>query len=276
MPMERVYAIGDGLSRVSGLLGAPLAAVVIVLIGASKLLWLDGASFVISALLIGAVVAPTPIVNGTKEGEEASPGKLLDGLRFILHNRLLLAMIITATITNLLDAALFSVALPVYARQIWGSVLPIGILSATFGGCAFLSTLIFGGIGHRLPRRMTFALCFIAIGVRFWALALRLPLPMLIGVYTLNGLAVGPINPIAMTVEQEAIPVEMRARVFGAAAAGYLAGIPIGGLVGGYLIGWLGLLPALFTMAACYLLVTSSLLINPALKDMQKPLAIAE
>ncbi len=276
MPMERVNAIGDGLSRVSGLLGAPLAAVLIVLIGASNLLWLDGASFFISALLIGAVVAPTPIVNGTKEGEEASPGKLLDGLRFILHNRLLLAMIITATITNLLDAALFSVALPVYARQIWGSVLPIGILSATFGGCAFLSTLIFGAIGHRLPRRMTFALCFIAIGVRFWALALRLPLPMLIGVYTLNGLAVGPINPIAMTVEQEAIPVEMRARVFGAAAAGYLAGIPIGGLVGGYLIGWLGLLPALFTMAACYLLVTSSLLINPALKDMQKPLAIAE
>jgi MFS family permease len=270
MRMERVNAIGDGLIRVSGLLGTPLAAVMIVLVGTSNLLWLDAASFFISALLIGILVPRTPIVNITKEGEETSPGILLVGVRFILHNRLLLSMIVTSMITNLLDAALFSVAIPVYARQIWGSVLPIGAVSAAFGGCAFISTLIFGAIGHRLPRRMTFALCYIAIGIRFWALALRLPIPALIGIYVFNGLAVGPINPIAMTVEQEAIPAEMRARVFGASAAGYLAGIPIGGLVGGFLIGWIGLLPALFAMGACYLLVTSSLLINPALKDMRR------
>lgn len=270
MRMERVNSIGDGLIRVSGLLGTPLAALLIVLVSASNLLWLDAASFFISALLIGINVPRTPVLSIAKEGEQPSPGRLSDGLRFILHNRLLLSMITTSMITNLLDAALFSVALPVYARQIWGSVLPIGALSAAFGGCAFLSTLIFGAIGHRLPRRMTFTLCYIAIGVRFWALALRLPLPALIGIYAFNGLAVGPINPIAMTVEQEAIPVDMRARVFGASAAGYLAGIPIGGLVGGFLTGWIGLLPALFAMGACYLAVTSSLLINPALKDMRK------
>ncbi|MDQ6661822.1 MAG: MFS transporter, partial [Chloroflexota bacterium] len=274
MRMERVNAIGDGLSRVSGLLGAPLAVVLIVLIGASNLLWLDAASFLISALLIGLVVSPTPPTASMKEGTGESPGALRDGIHFILHNRLLLALIMTTTITNLLDNALFSVALPVYARQIWGSVLPIGILSATFGGCAFLSTLLFGAFGHRLPRRMTFSLCFIAIGVRFWALAFQLPFPLLIAIYVLNGLAVGPINPIASTVEQEVIPGDMRARVFGAAAAGSLAGIPIGGLVGGYLIAWIGLLPALFAMGACYLLVTSSLLINPALKDMKRQPAV--
>ena len=158
--------------------------------------------------------------------------------------------------------------MPVYAKQIWGSVLPIGLLSGTFGGCAFLSTVLFGIFGHRLPRRMTFALCYIAIGVRFWALAFRLPLPALVPIYAFNGLAVGPLNPIGMTVEQEITPVEMRARVFGATSAGYLAGIPLGGLVGGYLINWIGLLPALFTMGATYLMVTSSLLVNPALKDM--------
>ena len=65
-------------------------------------------------------------------------------------------------------------------------------------------------------------------------------------------------------------PVRMRARVFGAATAGYLAGIPLGGLVGGYLINGIGLLPALFAMGVCYLLVTSSLLVNPALKDMRR------
>ena len=270
LPMERVNAIGDGMSRVSGLLGVPLAAVLIVFIGASNLLWLDGASFFISALLIGLIVPGTPKRKEIEEGVEQSPSSMLDGLRFILHNRLLLAMIGTSTITNLLDSALFSVALPVYAKQIWGSVLPIGLLSGIFGGCAFLSTVLFGVFGHRLPRRMTFALCFIAIGIRFWGLALRLPIPALMGIYVFNGLMVGPLNPIGTTVEQEVTPVKMRARVFGTTTAGYLAGIPLGGLVGGFLINGIGLIPALFTMAGCYLFVTSSLLVNPAMKDMRR------
>src|SRR5581483_3090050 len=59
MRLEQVNAIGDGSMRVSGFLGAPLAAVLIVLIGASNLLWLDAASFFVSALLIGLIVPPT-------------------------------------------------------------------------------------------------------------------------------------------------------------------------------------------------------------------------
>jgi len=270
LPLERVNAIGDGMNRVSGLLGVPLAAVLIVFIGASNLLWLDAVSFFVSALLIGLIVPVPAVRKEIEEGVEQVAGSMLDGLRFILHNRLLLAMISTITITNLLDSALFSVALPVYAKQIWGSVLPIGLLSGIFGGCAFLSTVLFGTFGHRLPRRMTFALCFIAIGIRFWGLALRLPIPALAVLYAFNGLMVGPINPIGTTVEQEVTPVKMRARVFGATTAGYLAGIPLGGLVGGFLINGIGLLPALFAMGGCYLLVTSSLLINPALKDMRR------
>lgn len=269
LPMERVNSIGDGLIRVSGLLGSPLAAVLIVLIGTSNLLWLDAASFFLSALLIGLAV-PSTLQPTKKEHEETAPGNIFDGLRFILQHRVLSAILTTAMITNLLDSALFAVAMPVYAKLVWGSVLPIGFLSATFGGCAFLSTMLFGIFGHRLPRRMTLILCFIAIGVRFWALALRLPLPMLFAVYAFNGLAVGPINPIATTVEQEIIPENMRARVFGTSMAGSLAGVPLGGLLCGFAIAWIGLIPALFAMGGCYLLATGSLLFKPSLKEMEK------
>jgi MFS family permease len=265
--MERVNALGDGMIRVSGLLGLPLAAVLIVLMGASNLLWLDAASFFISAVLIGLAVPRTPSAT-LIAGQDVSAGSLQQSLRFVTQNRVLRAMIAVPLVTNLLDSAFFSVVQPVYASQIWRSVLPIGLLSATFGGCAFLSTLLFGIFGHHLPRRITFALCFIAIGMRFWALGLLLPLPVLVLIYALSGLVVGPINPIGMTVMQEIIPSEMRARVLGAVSAGYMGGIPLGGLLCGYLITWIGLLPTLFTMAVIYLLATSSLLINPALKAM--------
>lgn len=270
MQMERVNAIGDGLSRVSGLLGAPLAALLIVLIGASSLLWLDAVSFFISALLIGLVVPATPIVTSITKSQEHPFNTIFDGLRFIFHHRLARALILTIMITNLLDGAMYLVVVPAYARQFWGNVLPIGLLSATFGGCAFLGTLLFGVWGQHLPRRMTFALCFMAIGMYFWALAFRLPIPVLVVIYAVQGLMVGPVNPIAMTVQQEIVPPGMRARVFGAASAGYLAGVPLGGLVSGYLIAGIGLIPTLFVMAVCYLVATGSLLINPALKAMQK------
>lgn len=276
MQMERVNAIADGLSRVSGLLGAPLAALLIVFIGASNLLWLDAASFFISALLIGVVVPATPAVISIAKSQERLFNTVFDGLRFILHNRLLRALILTITITNLLDGAMYLVVVPAYAKQFWGNVLPIGLLSATFGGCAFLGTILFGIWGKRLPRRITFALCFMTVSMYFWALAFRLPIPVLVVIYAVQGLMVGPLNPIGMTVQQEIVPPERRARVFGAASAGYLAGVPLGGLVSGYLITGIGLIPTLLVMGTCYLVATGSLLINPALKDMQKALVMPD
>ncbi|GCE14775.1 MFS transporter [Tengunoibacter tsumagoiensis] len=274
MRMERVNAVGDGLVRVSGLLGAPLAALLIVAIGANNLLWLDAISFFLSALLIGIAVPATMAVPTHAESGD-NTGSLKQGLSFLLHNPVLRSMIPVSLTTNLLDAALFSVALPVYANQIWQNILPIGLLSATFGGCAFVSTLLFGFFGHRLPRRLTYGLCFMAIGLRFWALGLQVPLPILFVIYAFSGLVVGPLNPIAMTIEQEIIPPKLRARVLGVAGAGYLGGIPIGGLLCGYVITWIGLIPTLFTMGLIYLLVTGSLLINPALKGMNRSISLS-
>lgn len=79
-----------------------------------------------SALLISLFVSSTPIASHSEEETKVSIDVLTDGLRFILRNRLLFSLIAVSTITNLLDAALFSVGLPVYAKHIWGSVLPIG------------------------------------------------------------------------------------------------------------------------------------------------------
>src|ERR1019366_4765004 len=49
MRLERANAFSDGISRIAGLIGAPLAGVLIALIGTSNLLWIDGISFALSA-----------------------------------------------------------------------------------------------------------------------------------------------------------------------------------------------------------------------------------
>ena len=67
MRLERANAFSDGLIRVSGLIGAPLTGVLIAVIGTSNVLWLDAASFAISALLIGAFVPATATMIKAEE-----------------------------------------------------------------------------------------------------------------------------------------------------------------------------------------------------------------
>ena len=191
-------------------------------------------------------------------------------MRFILRTPLILALTLTVTITNLLDQANFAVVYPAYVRQFFGSAIVLGVLVAAVGGAAFASTLIFGSIGHRLPRRLNFGVCFILASLRFGVMALVPPLFVLIISNIITGLAVGPLNPIMSTVEQEQVPQEMRARVFGTTSAGAMLGIPLGGFAGGFLVQAAGIQPTLLILGACYLLTTASLLVNPALRTMDK------
>jgi MFS family permease len=173
-------------------------------------------------------------------------------------------------ITELLDAADSTVIMPVYVKQVFDNPIVLGLLWGVFGGMAFLGTITFGAIGHRLPRRLTFSLCFMLLGLRFWSMAFYLPLWALIGIFALAGLAAGPLNPLILTVQQQLIPAQMRARILSIVSAGYMAGTPLGGLLGGGLITWIGLTPSLFLMAVCYLLATGSLLVNPGLRDLDQ------
>jgi MFS family permease len=268
MRLERANSFYDGIGRVAGLIGAPLAGVLIAVIGTSSLLWLDAASFAISALLIGIAVPFQSGRQATKD-ENSYFGALREGVRFIRHDALVLSFVVVILITNLIDAAFFSVVEPVYIKHIFNSVLPLALITATMGGAAFVGTLLFSIVGHRLPRRLTCIIGYTVGGaLRFW-IFLYLPiLPVLIGWHVIAGLGIAVVNPIIGTVMQERLPAEMRARVFGAMGAGMLAGIPLGTFLSGYVVAWIGLQTTLLIMGILYLVTTLSLLINPALKVM--------
>jgi MFS family permease len=272
MPLERANALTDGVSRVARFLGAPLAGILIAVIGTSNLLWFDGASFALSALLIGLAV-PATARQVKAAGERRYLATLWEGVRFIQRDALIGAIMGTVMITNLLDAAWSSVVGPAYIKSIFHSALPFGLLVAALGGAAFVGTLIFSVIGHRLPRRLTFGIGYTVGGaLRFWVFLVPI-LPVLITWQIVAGLAIAPINPLIDTIIQERIPAEMRARVFGTINAGVLAGIPLGTVVSGYLAAWIGLQMTLIVIGTVYLATTLSLLLNPALRKMEKPIA---
>jgi predicted MFS family arabinose efflux permease len=155
MPIERANAADRSIARLGPLVGAPLAGVLIALVGASNVLFVDAVTFSVSAALValGVPSAASADAEAEAEGARGYLSELLEGLRFVRTNTLILSMILVAMVTNFLDVPLAQVILPVYANTIYGSAPSLGVILGAFGGGIFAGTLLFGAVGHRLPRR---------------------------------------------------------------------------------------------------------------------------
>jgi MFS family permease len=173
----------------------------------------------------------------------------------------------TVMITNMLDAAMGSVLMPVYVDRLYGNPTVLGLMSGIFGGAAFLCALALGTRGFPKARRLTFSFAFIVVGLRFWLMALQPTLPVLFIGYAIIGLAAGVLNPLIGVIEFERIPPNMRARVFGVSTAGAFLGMPLGG-ASGVLVDRLGLIPTMVILGGVYMATTASLLVNPAIREM--------
>jgi MFS family permease len=85
------------------------------------------------------------------------------------------------------------------------------------------------------------------------------------------GLAAGPINPIISTVVLERVPRSMRGRVNGTITSGAWVAIPAGMLIAGFASEEFGVISAIVAIASAYLLVTVSIFLNPAMREMDRP-----
>lgn len=253
-PLERVTGLHDTVNRAGGLIGAPLAGVLIGLVGAPTVLVVDAATFAAAALIIAASAPAGP----------SSPGdpvaywrRLRDGLSFLRQEPLLLRIALLVLVTNLLDQAFGAVLLPVWSKEGGYGALGVGLTAGALGVGATASALVTARAGPRLDRRRCILLGFLVAGAPRWFVAAAgVPLGGLVAVSLLAGLAAGVLNPVIAAVELERIPAGLRARVLSASLAVSYAGIPLGGLVGGWLVPQIGLHPTLAFGGLTYFVAT--------------------
>ena len=269
---ERANAVDRAAARSGQLVGPVLAGVLIAFIGPSNVLFVNVATFVTSAVLVLFSVPPS-IERRDIELRQPSGQRygadLAEGLRFVLSNRLVLGMVLLATVGNLLDVPLLQVVLPVYASEVFGSPTALGLLMGSFAGGALLGTIAFGVIGSRMPRRRTFLGSWLLLAVVVYGgLVLQPPLPVLVVVGLTGGLLSGPINPIILTVVQAETPPQLLGRVFGALTAVAQAGIPFGAAIIGLVIEGAGLIETIAGMGVLYVLTLTVMFTIPALRRM--------
>lgn len=277
MPIERATSLIHIIERGSRLIGAPLGGLLIAWIGTENVLWLDAASFFISAAIIGLTIT----VHEPVHAEEKEPGgkyfdELREGLRFIYTDQLMLAIVIMVMLTNFLDAIYGGVVQPVFVKQVYGQALDLGLLIAANGAGAVIGTLIFSAIGPRLPRHTVFVFGFVLTSLRFFLFATYPSIWIAVPFVVFASMGAGPLNPIIGAVEFERVPKNMRGRVGGAIGAGAWSAMPLGMLIGGVLTEQLGVRPMLLGLGVIYLITTLSMAFIPAMKEMNRRAPVME
>jgi len=279
--LEQSVGFLDGSERLAKLVGASVAGLLVATVGPVATLFVDAGSFAVSAALTRALVPRDPASGRSPRAEGGTVGAeparaswwsdLREGARFVVRDPLMRLLVGLVLVTNLLDSARSATLLPLYAADRLGGAADLGLLVAVMGGCALVGSVGFGFVAHRMPRRVTFAICFtLAGGPSSAAFALGAPLPWLVAATALSGLAAGAINPILGAVQLERVPEHMRARVFGLVTAGAWAGIPLGAVLGGVSADLVGLAACFGAVAVVYVAVTLTPLSGGAWRLMER------
>jgi predicted MFS family arabinose efflux permease len=263
---HRAMSAYEGVSRTAKALGAPLAGVLIVVAGAPSLLFVDGATFLISAVLVWIFVTDR---SGGRAPAHTYLAALRTGFDYLRRDRLMGAIVAMVTLTNALDMAALAVLYPIYAKDILHSSVALGLIAGTFAAGAVLGNTVYGWIGHRLPNWGTYTVAFLVVGSpRYFLLAAEPGLPVILIWMLVIGVFCGTVNPVLGVVEVRRLPAELRAKVLGLIAGGANAAAPLGAVLGGVAVAAFGLTPTLLLVGVVYLLATLCPLVFPTWREM--------
>jgi MFS family permease len=267
--LERANSMAQAVRRTAFLLGPPLGGLLIVLVSTSKTLWFDALSFAISAAIVSLTV---PRISH-KRTESASGyfDELRDGLRFLRQDRVLFWLVLTFSVGSLVAEPLYTIIMPVYAKQVYGSSVQLGLFYSALAGGSLLGLAAYGIFGSRLRARPTIIFGFGTRVIAYGILAALPSFPIAAAAIALESVCFEPINPLGDVFMQRRTPPEMRGRVFGLISAIASGTLPIGTLIGGLLLSTTGLMTTMIIITiACFVHLIGIILV-PAFHAMDEP-----
>ena len=270
--LSRANGIDQGGISLATLLGPIAGGVLIGLIGASNVLWVNAAAFLVSVVLVTVVV---PVVWPSGAAATAERTSYLEdvrsGWRFVLGVPLIRRIMSIAVLVNFVTSAMFAVLLPVFVNEEFGDPRVLGAILAAFGAGSLTGVGLFSWRGERLRRSWALVAGIGAFIVVCAAFVAGLPWPIVAVVAALAGLVAAPINPIVMTAVQERVPEAMLGRVMGAVYAAALLAAPAAVLVAGLLAEAVGPRPAFLAAGVVMSLATLWTLLDPVVRTMDQP-----
>jgi len=232
--------------RVTMLLGPATAGVLIAVFSAPSVIVIDAATYVVSTVLVAALVRPRKAVP--VEHEER--GRFLDGIRYIARDRLLRGWMVAFVVGDAAWMAFFA-AVPVLVVSDYGSNPRIvGWIFAAFGVGAVLGNTAAFRLQERREGLAIIATLVYGQALPLWVLVFHIPALAVMAVLFVSGVFNGLVNPSIHALLTLSSPPAIRARVMSALATVFMLSTPLALAFAGPVLSAAGAHPVLVAFAA--------------------------
>ena len=242
--MAQANSMIEGGTAAAALIGPALAGILIPLIGAPNVLYIDAATYLVAFCLVLMFVPrskPLP--------EAAQTHGILAGLRHVARDPFIGSLVVTIVFFGFFSSAL-SAALPAHAYLDFGSPRIAALFYSALGAGALLGTIVAVGLLQRVQPLRLAAAAILGVTLPLWVLGFDLPT----WVFTLALFTATLFTPLVngpmLGTLTARIPVDIRPKAMTAIIALNTIAAPAGFLLAGQVIDRVGTSVVFFTVAA--------------------------
>ncbi len=238
--LVKINGYRGALENGADLAGPIVGTTLFSLIGAANTFFLNALSFLVCATILYFCIRrkkrkPSKFRRLTKE-----EGSLFQGVRFILANPSLRAMALVGMVANFVVLPFLGLLLPVLVTQKFGDPMILGVILSVFGLAATFGALGFSRLAERISRSMIYYGGLVVTALSIGASALvETPFGVIVSA-AFAGLLLGASNPLEQTIFQEQVPRKIAGQVFTSQNALRFLGGPLGLLLAGIAVEFLG------------------------------------
>ena len=235
--MSQANSAIEGGTAFAALLGPVLAGALIPFIGASNVLYVDAATYLVAfALVLVFVPKRKPIAAAVQHG-------VLAGLRFLLDDKLLAPMAALVIGFGFLGSGM-SAGLPVYAYdEFEGSSWIAGLFYGALGAGALVGSLVAALAVRKVPPLRLAALGLLAFAVPLWVLPFLPPWPVVFAALFVATFFSPLVNGPVFAVLTSRTPESLRPQVMTAVISVNTVAAPLGFLAAGQVLEHWGVVP---------------------------------
>ena len=235
--LAQANSLVEGATNVTNLLGPALAGLLIALMGAANVMWLDALSFVLAFAVIGLFVQ----IGHTVPGEDAEAGGIWAGLGYLRRDSLL-ARVSLSSLTFGFLFPMLAASLPVLAYQQYDHNPRVaGLLFAVIGGGQVVGSLLAFRLVTKMPGMRLAAIAAFFTAAPLWLLVPHASLAVVGIALGICGASVPVINAPYLGMLSVRVPRALRGKVLQSLITiNQLAG-PVGYLIAGTLFVAIGL-----------------------------------
>lgn len=233
----------------SNVLGPPIAGMLISFIGAPNVIIIDSLSYLLFALFLTQVRYADKDQVEESDTEDVTDFRLVDAPRLLFTNKVLQSTTLMFLAANI-AMGMFFVWMPIFVEQELGGGADLyGLLLGILAGGEVISSILAGIVSLPLPLGALIGSAQFLAGLALGLMVLSGNLWITIISLALFGFLSAPLTIWAQTLRMKIIPEALRGRTFAFLRMLMMSGFPIGGMIAGAILSFIGM-PAMIGLSA--------------------------